>query len=533
MKRWGKFYGIAAAVVAGWGVIALLIGDAFAMPVVLAHLGLAVLLSAIWLVFAGSEGLAATGSALTGRRARFGYMASLNIVLVLALLGVVNYLANRHDRRLDLTESRRYSLAPASSELIAGLTKPVHLTGVLDPSGRNEEPLRDLFGLYRAANPDKVTIEFVNPRSRPQRIKELQFSANELIHIAYGESGAEAVTKVSEIDENAVTNALLKLTRSATRKVYFLEGHGELSLESSQENGLRGLKMALENEQIKVEGLLLATHAAVPDDAAAVIVAAPASELMPEESERLVNWTKQGGRLLILHDPDGATVSRKLAENFGITIGKNVVIDQVQTLFGSALGMTPIARSFGTHQITSKFGADNPVMFMVASTVKEPESKEEGAQYSVLVRSSQSSWAETDLESAFNREDPVALLGPEDTAGPVALGLAYEKSLSDENNASQEERIARVVVYGDSDFVQNKALGAFSNRDLILNTIGWLSGQEGAITVRPEPMQRKTQAISTGQFVNLLLWSFLLPEVLVLLGLSIWWRRRTLGAPAT
>ena len=51
---------------------------------------------------------------------------------------------------------------------------------------------------------------------------------------------------------------------------------------------------------------------------------------------------------------------------------------------------------------------------------------------------------------------------------------------------AETEAETRVVVFGDSDFAANSGLGRQGNRDLFLNTVGWLSQQENLISIRPK-----------------------------------------------
>ena len=83
------------------------------------------------------------------------------------------------------------------------------------------------------------------------------------------------------------------------------------------------------------------------------------------------------------------------------------------------------------------------------------------------------------------------------------------------------------MVYGDSDFAANFGIGIQGNRDLFLNTIGWLSQQENLISIRPkEPSDRRvnmTAATSNGViFLSLLV----IPGLVFGAGAYTWWRRR-------
>jgi ABC-type uncharacterized transport system involved in gliding motility auxiliary subunit len=85
----------------------------------------------------------------------------------------------------------------------------------------------------------------------------------------------------------------------------------------------------------------------------------------------------------------------------------------------------------------------------------------------------------------------------------------------------------RVVVYGDSDFAANFALGIPGNRDLFMNTIGWLSQQENLISIRPkEPDDRRITLTATQQWNIFWLSIVFLPLFIFGSGVYTWWRRR-------
>ncbi len=48
----------------------------------------------------------------------------------------------------------------------------------------------------------------------------------------------------------------------------------------------------------------------------------------------------------------------------------------------------------------------------------------------------------------------------------------------------REAKDSRLVVFGDADFAANSALNLYGNRDLLLNTLGWLSRDQVLIAAR-------------------------------------------------
>jgi ABC-type uncharacterized transport system involved in gliding motility auxiliary subunit len=82
-------------------------------------------------------------------------------------------------------------------------------------------------------------------------------------------------------------------------------------------------------------------------------------------------------------------------------------------------------------------------------------------------------------------------------------------------------------VFGDSDFASNAALSIQGNRDLFMNTIGWLSQQENLISIRPKEPDDRRLTMTAAQQTNIV-WLALLviPALIFGSGVYSWWRRR-------
>jgi ABC-type uncharacterized transport system involved in gliding motility auxiliary subunit len=84
-----------------------------------------------------------------------------------------------------------------------------------------------------------------------------------------------------------------------------------------------------------------------------------------------------------------------------------------------------------------------------------------------------------------------------------------------------------VAVYGDSDFAGNSGINIQGNRDLFLNTIGWLSQQENLISIRPKDPQDRRLTMTAAQQTNVQWLSlFIIPGLVFFTGFYSWWRRR-------
>ena len=65
--------------------------------------------------------------AIGGRQLRYGSNTAVLIVVVLAILVGVNYLAARHPLKKDLTKNQRYSLSDQTKKIVQGLKDDVRI----------------------------------------------------------------------------------------------------------------------------------------------------------------------------------------------------------------------------------------------------------------------------------------------------------------------------------------------------------------------------------------------------------------------
>ena len=84
------------------------------------------------------------------------------------------------------------------------------------------------------------------------------------------------------------------------------------------------------------------------------------------------------------------------------------------------------------------------------------------------------------------------------------------------------------MVVGDADFASNGLLAQFRNRDLFVNAVNWLLGDVEAISIRPHTARASRMQLTSEQFTQLRFLSlFALPEAIAVLGVLVWWRRRS------
>ena len=125
---------------------------------------------------------------------------------------------------------------------MATLQKPLKIA-VFDvqqqQQAQQDQDPKDLLALYKDKNPGKVTTEFINPRTKPQLVEQYGMKGDNLIYIQYGDGAGMGISRISTASEDAITNAIAKLTQGAAKKIYFLQGHGEPGLDDASQRGLK------------------------------------------------------------------------------------------------------------------------------------------------------------------------------------------------------------------------------------------------------------------------------------------------------
>jgi ABC-type uncharacterized transport system involved in gliding motility auxiliary subunit len=473
-----------------------------------------------WLV--ASRG--SIGTMAGARTTRYGANAAVYSLAFIGVMVAVNYLSVRYHRQFDLTSQNAFSLSPQSIKVIQGLNKPVKLYGFVE-AGRS--PVAQTLYQEFAYQSPLITYQMVDPTRHPELAERYKVSVINTTHIQYDGEGGSG-TNVSDTSEQAITNGILKVTKTSRKTVCFLTGEGEDDPDdASAATGMGQFKEALQGESYKIDKVNLVTEAKVPEDCAVMVVAGPTRPLVPHMIDALNDYLKGGGRALVMLKPpqpdqsvDEAALV-KLAEDWGVKAGNNVVVDQVVRLYaGPALGLNPVVNTYAPHPITASF--DKQTVFPMVRTVDPVDPPAAGLEVTALAKTSETSWAETDLEGIFKRQ--VAKFGSNDIKGPVVVADAIDANLNALRFGKGE---ARLVVLGDTDIANNQFLGNFFNRDFIMNCVDWLAGESNSITIRPRELRASRFNLTVQEFdVVFVLSVLLLPELLLMIGFAVWWERR-------
>jgi len=477
----------------------------------------------------------------SGRKARYGTLATSGLLLGLGILIGTNYILARQNKRWDLTAAKQYSLSDQTVRILESLESPIKI--MVFAQEFDFPRYRDRLDEYEYTS-SQVSIDYIDVDKDPLLARQYEIASYGTVVFDYN----GRIERVVSDQEQELTNALIKAIEGEESLIYFVQGHGERQPNNTEPAGYSSLTESLRLDNITTAPIVLAQTRAVPLDAAALVIAGPSTDLLSGEIDILRKYLEVGGKILVLLDPPNGPDAPKyenltaLLAEWNINVGQNMVVDI------SGLGQilqtdatVPVAAMYPPHAITERFGL--LTAFPLARSVTPMTSEINNRVAETFVQTSPRSWAENNLEELVSGELTMDE-NQGDIPGPISIAVALSvEVVVEESNSDSGEQTAlnadteaeeetsppttRVAVFGDSDFASNGALGIQGNRDLMLNTINWLAQQENLIAIRPRQVEDRRITLTANQQFRIMIGSlFLIPIGILGTGVYVWWRRR-------
>jgi len=510
-KRWAPIGLIAAAAALVFALVWFILKRQFDAPLQIA-------LAAAVLGVAGTVLLdpGRAREALTGRQARYGSNALLISAAFLGILVVLNYLASQNPQRLDLTEDKTYTLSSETELFLGELKSPARIIGFFtDEAAGTRDNLRLLLDQYRFESGGRVDYEFLDPIAHPIEAEQYKVTRDATLVVTMG----EAFETVQFTTEQEITRALVRLANPEERKVYFLAGHGEGDIESTEESGFSSLKDSLVSKNYEIAAWNSLNSPETPGDALVIVVAGLKAPLSAEEIGLLRAYLEKGGGLVIMEDPTPGTamegkpdpLAEYLAESWGIGINDDVVVD-----LSSSQPFVGVAYEYADHPITERL-QNLASYFRYARTLSTLPGDDGSTRAISLVLTGEDAWGETDFD-ALLAGDTFGYDEGADTPPPLTLAAV----------ADNPENDSRLAVFGDSDFGSNADFYVLANGDLVVNAIDWAAKQDSLIDITPKQVTQRYIVPPTVEATGLIFLVSVvgLPALTALLGASVWWSRR-------
>src|SRR5438067_382118 len=148
---------------------------------------------------------------MKARQTKYGAYVAVYLVVIIAVLAIANWLASTHDKSVDTTSNKRFSLSDQTKKVVQNLKSDVN-------------------------------IKYFDPDKKPSVAKAMGVKN-------YGATYIQANGKTEEaksVTEEEVTGALVRALKGGQRTVCFVSGSGEHSVDTTERSGYSNVKEALE-----------------------------------------------------------------------------------------------------------------------------------------------------------------------------------------------------------------------------------------------------------------------------------------------
>jgi len=453
---------------------------------------------------------------LKARQTKYAAFAATYILVIVAVVIVANVLANRYNKSFDATANKRYSLSEQTAKIVKEAPHGATIT-YFDRSTHFRDA-KDLLDEYQNLSP-KLKVNYVDPDKDPQlaRADGIREYGTALVEVGDRKEQAKSMT------EEGITGAFIRDLKNTTRTVCFVTGSGEHEISDSDREGFSKFKDALATDNYETQSINLLEKAEVPSTCTALVVGGPTRDYLQPEVDAIKKYVEDGGRAFFMLSPPLKVGRFEIAENdaltnllesWGVTPDKELVLDL--NPIGQIFGLGPevaLVSSYGSQPIVSEikrtmtgFPLSRPIE--IKNTDKTTVDK--------LFDSSGTSVATANLSSAR-----VDVNDPKNKKGPLTLAAAGTYNTGKQNSQG------RFVVVGSADWADNQYINFNGNSDLAVNAVNWLSSDEDLISIRPKPPEDRRVTMTQHQFNAVLATSqFVLPLIVVVAGVGVWWKRR-------
>ncbi len=506
----GTFFALSglAATVLGWLLM-------FILPDARLYSWIIVGIGALLIVVALAMEYRRVGKAISGARGKFGIGTAVGTSLFVAIVVLANAFSVSFSYRLDLTGSAQFTLSTRTKEYLQKLETPVEAITFFSP----RVPLAlssyatSLLKEYRNSA-RRMTVRDIDPDVHPDEARKfgvdqtgamygtIVFKSGDRQRKVYG-------PQVTEGAEQAFTSAILEVTGTVQKKIYFLAGHGEGSID--REFSLAA--GALRDNLFAVSELDLLSSTKVPDDAAALVIAGSRDALADAELLAVDDFLKDGGCALMLLNPDPPSQTKRLLESWWLEIPGGTVVDPSSFSVPSRESIL-VPRTRNSFQLAE-------VNFPGAAAVIPLSGAPAAVELKPLVWTSKDAWLATGEGSGSGSGTGT---GKAKDGGPFALGALISMKPDAADSGTSGTRIA---VVGDSDFASNAGFRNGSNGELFLAAVNWLTAGRDILSIDRKALTTRRLLLSPEQarFFNFTAIG-LMPLLLALAGILVWWRRK-------
>ncbi len=471
---------------------------------------------------------------------KMGGYSVLLTAIVIVLVVIVNIVVGAMPSSItgiDTTSEELFTISGQTKDIVDSLEEEVNLYYIAE-EGNEQAVVEELLEKYDDLS-DKVTVKQIDPAVDPgftaaytdgamtsnsviveseKRFKIVDY--NDIIVTEYDYSTYYTTGSVGETysfaGENAITGAIDYVTSDDLPTIYNLIGHGESTLTDT-------MKGYINTDNIEINDLSLISESTIPEDADAILINTPTSDISADEADIIIEYLEDGGKLMLVtgfsYDPDTAKeLSFKnlmsVTKTYGCTLEEGIVCEEDSSHFYQA--QTYLLPDIGSHEITAPMIENGSyVLAPIAQGINISDDIRGSVTVTKLLTTSDNSYAEQDITSSSTSK------GDEDKGGPFTLAVAIEEEYDDVNTK---------IVWMSCSYILDDSMDSYvsgGNSDFFRNSLAWLAGREDSISIRAKSLSSSALTVpANSAYITMAITIIVLPLSIIIAGLIIWLRRR-------
>ena len=479
-------------------------------------------------------------------------VSTLNTLLLIAILIVIFVLINMGVKKwnptpIDCTTSKDYSLTDESKNRVKNIQQDVNIYFMNWDKIINSEityyygKLPEQYELaeqYNKAN-SKIKVQKVDSSKNIELAKKYNIESEDYKVIVESGKNSRILDAEDLVDamtgnyiaEQKITSAILNITSGKIAKVYFLIGYTDFTIDKN----LKSLEQYLKDEVLTYDTLNILNKKEVPTDCDTLIIMTPNKDFDDITRDAILKYIKKGGNILWFNgvyeeDKDFKNVNKVLAE-FGVNkFEKGVVYEtDASKVFGYVTCFSP---TVGDSKVLEDIKDGMSVLFNATKININTEGLEKlKVEETELMTSSEKSYFTSNLTEKFNQKN--------DKKGSFVVGAQLTKTISEAQEASEgkEEKKAvksELIIYGNDYFIsdypvqlsegyQQTVFSILNNKDVVLNSIAYLTKNDQDITIRKSYTDSETSFTANEQEkIIIITIIFAVPVAIIIIGIIVW-----------
>jgi ABC-type uncharacterized transport system involved in gliding motility auxiliary subunit len=411
------------------------------------------------------------------------------------------WLSTRYDYQADWTTNNRHTISKNSQILLNKFTLDIEIQAYASPDLELHRAINMLISRYKKYK-NNINLKFSDPNKVPQEIREYGITKDGELLIKY-QGRSEHITNLTE---QAMSQALQRLLRVENRWLGFLEGHGERSTTAKNIYDISLFVEYVKKLGFNISNINFAKSSSIPNNIEFLVIASPLNTYLENEVKLIHDYVEKGGNLLWLLEPESIYGLGSLAEQLGLRVKPGVLISPASSLLAHEDPSIILINKYNKHPLT-KLLADNLVSIFAESCGLNVELPEEW-EIKPFLTTEENIWS----ENSVIKNDKIIEFNPDaDLAGAFDIGITLERSVKKQ----------RIILIGDGDFISNAYLEQVGNLDLAYAITNWLAHDDNLIDIPIKiNSDAKLELSEKASIFIVVIFLIIMPLTLLIIGLA-------------